>query len=253
MIGGAVGALILRARGVGGAGLAPPGSGLAEATEFARRMKPPRNQEVGWMVSDIGVSTEGRTVWRWDAKPENVRRHVVVVCGTHGDERAAVDLAEGFGRVDRPDDLHLTIIPSLNPDGWQRGTRENSRNVDLNRNFPWGWNRRLYSGPGPASEVETQNAISFLEAERPDLTVWVHQPLGYVAALDGCPPEYADIWSDFSGVPVRPDVVQVGGGESWTAKVLGLPSMLVEVGGDRDSPIGVSAHINALEALLIAV
>lgn len=163
------------------------------------------------------------------------------------------DLADGFGRVDRPDDLHLTLVPLLNPDGWEAETRNNARNVDLNRNFPWGWPRRPRSGSGPASEPETQAAMRFLDRTRPDLTIWIHQPLGYVAALRGCPPWYADIWSDVAGVPVRRNLAQVGGGETWTSRALGAPSMLVEIGGSHSQPIGLSAHVAALEALLFAV
>ena len=95
--------------------------------------------------------------------------------------------------------------------------------------------------------------MEFLGATLPDLVVWVHQPLGYVAALAECPRWYADIWSAFSGVPVRRGVAQVGGGESWAGRELGIPSMLVEVGGTRDQPVGVSAHVRALEALVFAV
>jgi hypothetical protein len=48
-------------------------------------------------------------------------------------------------------------------------------------------------------------------------------------------------------------VVKVGGGETWIAKALGLPSMLIEVGRSSETPIGVWAHNKALEALLFAV
>ena len=46
---------------------------------------------------------------------------------------------------------------------------------------------------------------------------------------------------------------QVGGGETWTAIELGLRSMLIEVDGTRDEAIGVSAHVDALEALMFSV
>ncbi|MFT6290717.1 MAG: murein tripeptide amidase MpaA [Ilumatobacter sp.] len=58
------------------------------------------------------------------------------MCGIYRNERAARDLAEGVGRINRPDDLHLTIVSAVNPDGWHGGTRHNRRDVDLNRNFP---------------------------------------------------------------------------------------------------------------------
>ena len=216
-------------------------------------MVPPNHRLPGWTVGTIGTSVEGRPIERLDSRPENAARHVAVICGIHGDERAAVDLADAFGRINRPDDLHLTIVPIANPDGWASETRRNARGVDLNRNFPWGWPLRWDSGPRPASEPETQAVMSFVENTLPDLIVWVHQPLNYVAPLRGCPEWYADIWSDFSGVPVRRGLLQIGGAESWTARTLGLPSMLVELGGRRRDPVGLSDHARALEALLFAV
>lgn len=219
----------------------------------ADRMRTPRHPRPGWTVGSIGTTTAGTPIERWDSKPIGARRHVTVICGIHGDERAMADLADGFGRIELPADLHLTVIPLLNPDGWAAGTRRNAGGVDLNRNFPWQWRRGRAGGPGPASEPETRAAMWMLGNERPDLVIWVHQPLGYVAPLERCPPHYADIWSDVAGVPVRLNLRQVGGGETWTAIELGLRSMLIEVGGTRDEPIGVARHVDALEALMFAV
>lgn len=228
-------------------------SGPATGSSPAVRVATPNHRLPTWTVATIGTSVDGRPIERLDSRPDRVRCHVVVVCGVHGDERAAADLADGFGRIDRPDDLHLTIVPLLNPDGWLAETRNNARDVDLNRNFPWGWPRRPDSGAGPASEPETRAAMLLLETTLPDLVVWAHQPLNYVAALRGCPDRYADIWSEVAGVPVRRNLVQVGGGESWVDRRLGVPSMLVEVGGTLADAAGVDAHVAALEALVSAV
>ncbi len=96
-------------------------------------------------------------------------------------------------------------------------------------------------------------ALTGLLDYRPDLVVWVHQPLGYVSAIAGCPPWYADIWSDVAGVPVRHNVSQIGGGETWAGRELGIPSMLVEVDGTHRMALGVEEHARALEALVFAV
>ena len=201
----------------------------------------------------IGRSVENRPIERWDARPDDPRRHVVVLAAIHGDERAMFDLVDGFGRVDAPADMHVTIVPFVNPDGWARATRLNARGVDLNRNFPWGWRRERHGGRAPGSEPEAQAVMAMLERERPDLTVWVHQPPGYVAPLSGCPPVYADIWSDVAGVRVRTGVRQSGGGETWTAEGPGLPAMLVEVDGTKTEPLAVDAHVKAFEQVLFAV
>lgn len=164
-----------------------------------------------------------------------------------------MELADGFSRIELPGDFHLTIVPHLNPDGWAAGTRRNGNGVDLNRNFPWKWRHGVFGGSGPGSEPESRAAMWMLGSERPDLVIWVHQPLGYVAALEGCPQYHAQIWSDHAVVPVRQNLRQFGGSETWSALELGLRSMLVEVGGTRDQAIGVDVHVEALQALMFAV
>ncbi len=229
--------------------LAMPGTGFGRATEKPLRVRPPDPVDT-WTTATYGTSAQGVPLERWDLRPEAPTRRVVVICGVHGDERAGLELAAGCSQVLCPDDLHLTILPLANPDGWEAGSRHNARGVDINRNFAWGWQPTLHSGGRPESEPETAALVALLKWTNPDLVIWVHQPLGYVAALDGCPPGYADLWSEVSGVPVRTGLRQVGGGESWTAFDLKRPSMLIEVGGTRDLPVGVDQHVRALERLL---
>ena len=51
-----------------------------------------------------------------------------------------------------------------------------------------------------------------------------------------------------SGTPERSGVTQHGGGESWTAFVAGLPSMLIEVDTWEATPKLDAAHVAGLEA-----
>ena len=139
-----------------------PASERASVAARADRVRTPAHRRPGWTEGEIGRSVEGRAILRWDSEPTRRRRHVAIICGTHGDERAMEQLAEGFGRIDAPADMHLTIVPHLNPDGWAAGTRHNAANVDLNRNFPWGWRRGEFGGPVAGSEPETRAAMRFL-------------------------------------------------------------------------------------------
>ena len=248
----AAGAGVLR-RPKSASGSAELEFGTGRAFSKPVRLNPPE-PFARWERSTIGTSVLGVPIERWDIRRTNPARHVVVVCGVHGDERAGEEIADRCSRIAVPDDMHYTIVPMLNPDGWVTGDRNNANDVDINRNFPWGWNQfTAFSGPTEASEPETQAAMQLLSRKRPSLVVWFHQPLDYVAALRNCPPEYAQLWADVAGVPLRPVVRQVGGGETWASEVLQIPSMLIEVGGLRDAPVGVADHVRALEALLPTV
>jgi protein MpaA len=248
---GAASVVALRSAPISGGDFAQPG-GFGRATAKPLRLNPPEHG-VTWRTTVFGRSRLGVPLHRWDLRPEQPDRHVVVICGLHGDERGALDMAERFSFIDVPADMHYTIVPLANPDGWEAETRHNADNVDLNRNFPWGWDRQLFAGPSMASEPETQALVELVTSARPDLVIWVHQPLGYVSALRNCPPEYATWWSASGQVRNRPRVRQFGGGETWASEDLGLASMLVEVGGTKRHPIDVHRHVIALEKLLPAV
>ncbi len=81
-------------------------------------------------------------------------------------------------------------MPTLNPDGVAAGTRGNAHGVDLNRNFPFRWRPLVggeYSGTGPLSEPESRAAHRLILREKPDLTIWFHQPFGLVDQPEGNP------------------------------------------------------------------
>jgi hypothetical protein len=61
---------------------------------------------------------------------------ICLVAGVHGDEPAGVEAVVRF-LENKPflDGVFLTVIPCLNPVGYDRGTRENRDGVDLNRQF----------------------------------------------------------------------------------------------------------------------
>src|SRR3954469_21925282 len=88
-------------------------------------------------------------------------RVLVVVC-IHGNEPAGIAIVRALERAHPNADLWL--VPALNPDGLARGTRQNARGVDLNRNFAAGWRPfgppgSVYAaGPRPFSEPETRVA-----------------------------------------------------------------------------------------------
>jgi beta-N-acetylhexosaminidase len=75
--------------------------------------------------------------------------------------------------------------------------------VDLNRNFPYRWQPQdgVYeSGPGPASEPETQAIQRFVERVRPRVTLWYHQAMNLVVASAG-DASLQRLYSRLSGLP----------------------------------------------------
>ncbi|MEX2014119.1 MAG: M14 family metallopeptidase [Parcubacteria group bacterium] len=111
-----------------------------------------------------------------------------------------------------PDNVKVTVIPVLNPDGLNKiaGTagrftaadvpssvtatipgRFNANNVDLNRNFDCDWkasgtwqNRTVSGGTRPFSEPETQAIRSYVEANKPTAVVTWYSAAGGVYASE---------------------------------------------------------------------
>ena len=111
--------------------------------------------------------------------------------GQHASTQASRSAARVKGRETPPANALIWIVFNLNPDGFAVGTRQNARGVDLNRNFPYRWQRIgspgffNYSGRRPASEPETRIAIRLIMAVRPIISLWFHQHLDLVDASGG--------------------------------------------------------------------
>lgn len=75
---------------------------------------------------------------------------------------------------------HTWIMPMVNPDGSNAMGRLNAKGVNINRNYPVIWGALAEDpilnnpGPSPASEVETQLNIEWLNVTRPDYYASVH-------------------------------------------------------------------------------
>src|SRR6478735_4207670 len=127
----------------------------------------------------IGRSVEGRPITAWHLG-EPGRKKVLLIATMHGDETKPRQIL-GALRDGRPiRGIDLWVVPVYNPDGLARGTRQNARGVDLNRNFPFRWvdlDGAHESGSRAASEPETRAMIRFLRKIRPQRIISFHQPL----------------------------------------------------------------------------
>lgn len=213
---------------------------------------PPPAIPTGWIVESIGTSVQGRAIESWSRRVEQPSRRVVVIGAVHGNEPVSPPTVRALVEVAYPDDMAVWLVPTLNPDGVAAGTRWNANGVDLNRNFPWGW-RSDDGGPAALSEPEARAAVDLLNRVRPDVVVWVHQPYGYVSSVGESDDDHERAWSAGSGLPVRADVTQHGGGESWSHFEAGLDSMLIEIDTWDATPEMVAAQRRGFEELIASL
>jgi len=138
----------------------------------------------------VGRSLDGRPIVVFSDSAPNPALKVLVVGDIHGDEPAGMRIARRLIAARAPARTELLVVPTINPDGLAAGSRGNARGVDLNRNFPFRW-RPLgggeYSGTGPLSEPESRAAHRLILREKPDVTIWFHQPFGLIDKPEGNP------------------------------------------------------------------
>ncbi len=134
----------------------------------------------------IGHSSQGRPIVVERAgNPSGVR--VLVVGCIHGNECAGLPVIRALRRV-RGGDADLWLVPTINPDGRARDTRQNARGVDLNRNWSSGWHGggrpfdTYYGGSRPFSEIETRVARNLIRRIHPQVTIWFHQHMNLIWA-----------------------------------------------------------------------
>lgn len=128
----------------------------------------------------IGRSVDDRPIVARHVGSLDAPVQLVVIGQLHGNEpggRAVVDRLAGSPI---PDGVGVWLVTSVNPDGDRARTRVNTRQVDLNRNFPDDWRqagRRTdqWSGPRAASEPETRAVMRFLRSVQPTAVLGYHQ------------------------------------------------------------------------------
>ena len=182
----------------------------------------------------IGHSVEGRPIVAERIGSATAKTKLMVVGSIHGNEPAGKAVVARLRRAHPPRGTALWLIDDANPDGAAANSRHNAHDVDLNRNFPYRWQPQdgVYeSGPGPASEPETQAIERFVERERPRVTLWYHQALHIVVKSAG-DAKLQRLYSRLSGLKRRSLTAYHGTVSSWqnstfpgdTAFVVELPA-----------------------------
>lgn len=217
----------------------------------------------------IGTSVEGRKIDAYTFG--NGAKKLLFVGGIHGGyEWNSVFIA--YRLIDYikanpniiPENIALTIIPSLNPDGLYAGIgaegrfsanetpsvektvpgRFNANGVDLNRNFDCKWqptstwrSQEVSAGSEPFSEPETKALKDYILETQPSLVAFWHSQGGAVYGavcgneIDLVSKEIIDIYGKASGYSSYEtfDAYPVtGDAEGWLASI-GIPAITIEL------------------------
>jgi N-acetylmuramoyl-L-alanine amidase/Zinc carboxypeptidase len=200
-----------------------------------------------------GSSVEGRPLVAAHRGDPSAPRRVLVVGAVHGDEPGGRRIARAVLRATPPRGVQVWVVRDLNPDGSRRATRQNVRGVDLNRNFPHRWRRgargRYWPGPRPASEPETRWAMRITRRIRPHVTVWLHQPYGFVVPAAGADRAIVRRYARAARLPVRRLPRYRGTAAGWQNALLpGGGAFVVELPAGRPGRATVRRHVRAVWA-----
>jgi murein peptide amidase A len=196
----------------------------------------------------IGHSVEGRPITLQRLGDPAAPRKVLLVGCVHGDERAGRRLLRLIARnAVPPAGSQLLLVDDLDPDGSARGTRTDARGVDLNRNSSAGW---AGAGRRPWSEPETRAWRDLVRRERPDVTIFYHQPLGVVDVPSVGSAALSRRYARLAHLPVRRLPTYPGSLTRWqNAKVRRGSAFVVELPRGPMSDVAVLRHAAAVFAL----
>ncbi len=201
----------------------------------------------------FGHSAEHRplTATRVGAGPAKV----LVVGSIHGIETAGQPVIARLRRMQPPAGVELWLVDSVNPDGVRRGTRQNARGVDLNRNFGRRWRGggrafdTYFAGPRAFSEPESQAVRRLVRRIRPDVTVYYHQHLRMVDVTRGSDKALVRDYARRVGLPPRTLPLLSGTATSWQNHMFpGTSAFVVELPAGPLPARAVRRHAEAVLA-----
>jgi hypothetical protein len=200
-----------------------------------------------------GRSVQGRAIVATRRGAADAPVRVLVTGSTHGSELAGHAVIARLRRMRPPPGVQLWLVRSVNPDGARRGSRQNARGVDLNRNFPRRWRGggrpfdTYFPGPRAASEPETRALMRLVRRVRPDVSVHYHQALRLVNLSVGADPAVVRAYARRVGLPAAPLPHYRGTATSWSNHELpGTSAFVVELPGGPLSPADARRHARAV-------
>ncbi|MBK7077555.1 MAG: succinylglutamate desuccinylase/aspartoacylase family protein [Myxococcales bacterium] len=163
----------------------------------------------------IGTTVSGRPIEAIVFSPPRYakpRPPAIVFGAIHGDEPASRLQAERLIEelLDRPPGRETWIIPVVNVDGLLGGSKNNARDVDLNRNFAatnWvaTYQGGYFPGATPESEPETQALASLIDRSGAERLIALHATFR-VMNWDGRGQALAEEMARLAGYPAAGDI-----------------------------------------------
>jgi protein MpaA len=163
----------------------------------------------------IGTTALGRPIEAFHFVPPSYARPrdaAVIFGAIHGDEPATALQLERLVEdlLERPPGRDTWIIPCLNVDGALGGSKNNARDVDLNRNFASAnWIREHKAGydPGPTaeSEPETRALVDLIGRVSARRLIACHATFR-VVNWDGSGRQLAEEMAQLCGYPASGDI-----------------------------------------------
>jgi murein peptide amidase A len=201
----------------------------------------------------IGHSVRGRPIVARVLGPNAAPRKLLLVGCIHGNECAGVAILSALARRRAPPGVQLWLVPEMNPDGTAADTRQNADGVDLNRNFPYQWERvtgpTYNSGPRPASEPETRAAMALIRRIKPAVTIWYHQHMDLVDMAGG-DRGVARRYAQLSGLAATCLAFLPGTAPGWSNHLLpGTTAFVVELPAGPVGPAALARHLRGVRAM----
>jgi N-acetylmuramoyl-L-alanine amidase len=205
---------------------------------------------------EVGESVQGRRIVALRNGPSDAPVRVLVTGSIHGVEPAGHAVIVRLRRLAPPRGVQVWTVRTFNPDGIARGTRQNARGVDLNRNFPARWRHTgrpfdtYYPGPRVASEPETRALMRLVRGIRPDLSIHYHQALNLVNLTGGPDPELVRAYARRSGLPALRLPPLRGTATGWqNTRFPDSSAFVVEFGAGALTARQVRRHVRAVHGV----
>lgn len=216
-------------------------AGVVAAATVAAALLVPGGPASGAEANDrrmLGTSVQGREIVARHYGALDAPVQLVVLGQMHGSEPGGRKVTADLARLPVPAGVGLWLVTSMNPDGDRRGSRQNARGVDLNRNFPAAWrpgDRGTYwPGRAAASEPETRAMMRFLEDVRPTAVLSYHQAFDVVDITHPRSRPAGRQLARYMGEQARPvgcDGPCHGTLTEWVDQALGTIAITVELDG----------------------